>query len=261
LEHVTNDNRDELSIEAIGRELSKLPGAVSLSNLSTGTRLYDSGDNSDHVYLLRSGYVKLYRLGRGGKHCIFGVVEEGQLFGEGALLGESRRRTAAEVLEKASVTMVSKETVLDYAKGRPEFWKAFAPFLGRKIQLLEEQLQWLCFLDVEQRLARLLLQWAQSGRPHSGDSDPQIRLSQKELAGLVGATRETTSSALNRLQRAGCVEIGRRRLMIRSIEKLAEYAQEGAFLDEPVAAFDEDRADREPEADDELERSRQAHAD
>jgi CRP-like cAMP-binding protein len=256
---VTNDYREELSIEAIGRELSKLPGAVSLSNLSTGTRLYDAGDSSGHVYLLRSGYVKLYRLGRGGKHCIFGVVEEGQLFGEGALLGEKQRRAAAEVLEKASVTMVSKESALEYAQGHPEFWKAFAPFLGRKVQLLEEQLQWLCFLDVEQRLARLLLQWAQSGRPHSGNSDPQIRLSQKELAGLVGATRETTSSALNRLQRAGCVEIGRRRLMIRSIEKLAQYAQEGSFPDEPAGVSGEDRADRESGA--EPERSQKAHAD
>ncbi len=256
---MTNDHTEALSIEAIGRELSKLPGAVSLSNLNAGTRLYDAGDASDHVYLLRGGYVKLYRLGRGGKHCIFGVVEEGQLFGEGALLGESVRRAAAEVLEKASVTMVSKETALDYAQGHAEFWKAFAPFLARKIQLLEEQLQWLCFLDVEQRLARLLLQWAQSGRPQSSNSDPQIRLSQKELAGLVGATRETTSSALNRLQRAGCVEIGRRRLMIRSIEKLAEYAREGVLPEGPVAVSEEDTADREP--DDELERSQKAHAD
>ncbi len=256
---MTNDHR-ELSIEAIGQELSRLPGAVSLSNLSAGTRLYDAGDSSDHIYLLRSGYVKLYRLGRGGKHCIFGVVEEGQLFGEGALLGESARRAAAEVLEKASVTMVSRESALEYAQSRPEFWKAFAPFLGRKVQLLEEQLQWLCFLDVEQRLARLLLQWAQSGRPQSGNSDAQIRLSQKELAGLVGATRETTSSALNRLQRAGCVEIGRRRLMIRSIEKLAEYAQEGAFLDEPSGASSGGRAESESGGD-EVERTRKAHAD
>jgi CRP-like cAMP-binding protein len=257
---VTNDYREELSIEAIGRELSKLPGAVNLSNLSTGTRLYDAGDSSEHVYLLRSGYVKLYRLGRGGKHCIFGVVEEGQLFGEGALLGEEQRRAAAEVLEKASVTMISKDAALEYTQRNPEFWKAFAPFLGRKVQLLEEQLQWLCFLDVEQRLARLLLQWAQSGRPQSGDAQTQIRLSQKELAGLVGATRETTSSALNRLQRAGCVEIGRRRLMIRSIEKLAAYAKEGAFPDE-LAPSGGTQADRESDAGAELEHSEKAHAD
>jgi CRP-like cAMP-binding protein len=215
-------------MEAIGREISKLPGAANLSSLGAGTRLYVPGDPSDHVYLLRSGYVKLYRLGPGGKHCIFGVIEEGQLFGEGALLGEKKRRAAAEVLEKSSVTMVSRDAVLEYAEQNPNFWRAFAPFLGQKVSLLEEQLQWLCFLDVEQRLARLLLKWVRAEHPAQENGlEPQIRLSQKELAGLVGATRETTSSALNRLQRAGCVEIGRRRLMIRSIEKLAEFAKDG----------------------------------
>jgi transcriptional regulator with XRE-family HTH domain len=104
------------------------------------------------------------------------------------------------------------------------------------------------------------LLWAQSGRPQSGDAQTQIRLSQKELAGLVGATRETTSSALNRLQRAGCVEIGRRRLMIRSIEKLAAYAKEGAFPDE-IAPSGGPQADRESNAHAELEQSEKAHAD
>jgi len=234
---VTSETTAGLSIEEVVGELAKLPGSVNLSNLGPGTRLYDPGDASDHVYLLRSGYVKLYRLGRGGKHCIFGVVEEGQLFGEGALLGEKQRRAVAEVLEKASVTMIPREAVAAYVAEHPAFWQVFAPFLGRKIQLLEEQLQWLCFLDVEQRLARLLLQWAESARrPAGAEGEPQIRLSQKELAGLVGATRETTSSALNRLQRAGCLEIGRRRLMIRSIEKLAQFANAGAIGEGEEAA-------------------------
>lgn len=213
------------SLEGIGQQFFRLPGAVTLSNLSQGTQLYGPGDPSDHIYVLRSGSIKIYRLGRGGKHCIFGVVEAGELFGEGALLGETRRRAAAEVMERASVTMIPKDAVLAYAEQNPAFWKAFAPFLGKKIQVLEEQVQWLCFLEVEQRLARLLLQWARAAERSGGaESETAIRLSQKELAGLVGATRETTSSALNRLQRAGCVEIGRRRLMIRSIERLAEFA-------------------------------------
>jgi CRP-like cAMP-binding protein len=225
-------------MEGIARELARLPGAVTLSSLSPGTQLYAPGETSDHVYVLRSGFVKIHRVGRGGKHCIFGVVEPGDIFGEGALLEEGRRRAGAEVMEKASVAMVPRDAVLSYAESNPEFWQAFAPFLGRKVQLLEEQVQWLCFLEVEQRLARLLLQWARSAPSSDGGKEMRpIRLSQKELAGLVGATRETTSSALNRLQRAGCLEIGRRRLMVRSIERLAEFAGEIATPSE--AASDE----------------------
>ena len=54
----------------------------------------------------------------------------------------------------------------------------------------------------------------------------QLHLSQRDVAGLVGATRETTSAALNRLRRDGCLSIGRRRLVVESVDKLARHTGE-----------------------------------
>ncbi len=203
-------------------EILRLEGAVALSNLDRGMRLYSPGDPSDQLFLVHSGRVKISVPGSGGKQCIFQIVRPGEVFGEGAVFGERIRRAVAEVLEPTSVTVIPREAVLAYAGENPEFWQSFAEVLGQRVRHLEEQVEWLSLLEVEQRIARLLLRWAGSAQENgSSEEPPQFRLSQKDLAGLVGATRETTSSSLNKLQRRGCLEIRRRCLVINSLDRLA----------------------------------------
>jgi CRP/FNR family transcriptional regulator len=173
---------------------------------------------------LDQGRVKISVLGPGGKHCVFQVIEAGEIFGEGALLGERTRSASAEVIERTSVVMAPRDSVMQYADRNPRFWQAFTPLLGKRIQHLEDQVQWVSLLEVEQRIARLLLRWV-DGLPPSNVPLAKnfIRLSQKDLAGLIGATRETTSNALNRLQRKDCIEIRRRRIAVRSVDELARH--------------------------------------
>jgi len=208
----------------IESEIRGSEGTVTLSNLARGTQLYVPGDPSDRVFILDQGRVKISVLGPGGKHCVYQVVEAGEIFGEGALLGERLRAATAEVIERASVVMAPRDSVLQYADRNPRFWQAFAPLLGQRIQRLEDQVQWVSLLEVEQRIARLLLRWVDNLPPSSVPlANSFIRLSQKDLAGLIGATRETTSNALNRLQRKDCIEIRRRRISVRSVEELMRH--------------------------------------
>ena len=201
-----------------------LEGAVALSNLDRGMRLYSPGDPSDRLFLVHSGCVKISVPGPGGKQCIFQIAGPGEVFGEGAVFGERIRRAVAEVLERASVTVIPREAVLAFAGEHPEFWQSLAEVLGQRVRHLEEQVESLSLLEVEQRIARLLLRWAGSAQENgSSEETLQFRLSQKDLAGLVGATRETTSSSLNKLQRQGCLEIRRRCLVINSLERLAQH--------------------------------------
>ena len=203
-------------------EILRLEGAVALSNLDRGMRLYSPGDPSDRLFLVHGGRVKISVPGPGGKQCIFQIAGPGEIFGEGAVFGERTRRAAAEVLERASVTVIPREAVLAYAGENPEFWQSLAEVLGQRVRHLEEQVESLSLLEVEQRIARLLLRWASRAQENgSSEESLQFHLSQKDLAGLVGATRETTSSSLNKLQRQGCLEIRRRCLVISSLDRLA----------------------------------------
>ena len=158
----------------------------------------------------------------GGKQCVLRIVEPGEVFGECALFESGVRTAQAEVIEKGSVNEIPRSAAMAHAEQHPEFWAVFSQDLGRRVRELEEQIEWLTLFEVEQRIARLLLHW---GKSHNdGGAEIEIRLSQRDVAGLIGATRETTSAALNRLRRKGCIDIRRRRLVVKSTEKLSAHA-------------------------------------
>jgi len=206
----------------VAQQFSNLKEAISLSELERGTLLFVPGDTADRLFYLASGRVKISAPSRGGKQCILQVVEAGEIFGESVLFGHGRREVTAEVIEKAAVRVIPGEAALAFAESHPEFWKSYSRHLGGRVRDLEEQVQWVTFLEVEQRIARLLLRWGES---HASTTvgRMQLHLSQRDVAGLVGATRETTSAALNRLRRDGCLSIGRRCLVVESVDKLARH--------------------------------------
>jgi CRP/FNR family transcriptional regulator, cyclic AMP receptor protein len=210
----------ERPIAELAAELTSLDEAVHVGNLGRGAELYTAGEPADRVYVLRSGSAKTSIDGPGGKHCLFQIVEAGEVFGEEGVLGQGVRSSSAMILDTASITMLPTRAVRGWLDRRPEAWAALVALLQQRVRGLEEQLQWVSFLEVEQRVARLLLRWTRR-QPTDG---VELHLSQRDLAGLIGATRETTSSALNRLQRDGCIDIRRRCVAVRSHALLRRHA-------------------------------------
>src|SRR5690606_20736204 len=95
-----------VSAAGIGAHLTALDEAVHLGNLGRGAELYMTGDRADRVYILRDGRVKTWVHGPGGKHCLFQIIEPGEIFGEEGLMGRELRSASAEVLERAAITML-----------------------------------------------------------------------------------------------------------------------------------------------------------
>lgn len=204
-------------------ELAHLPHASAITGLSRGTAVFRPGEPSRDVYLLDEGRIKIARSGPRGRDLVFRMVEGGELFGESSLFHEHVRRAAAEVVETASVLIIPSDEILRHAERNPPFWGFIAPLLGTQLRQLEEKIESLYFLEVEQRVARLLLRWAES-HDRTEDGKWEIPLSQKEVAEMVGATRESASTAVNKLRRSGCLDIRRRRLIVRSLDELKKFA-------------------------------------
>jgi CRP/FNR family transcriptional regulator len=215
----------ESPIDELRAGLMGSPRAQSIKTLGLGRLIYQPGDPSDSIFLVQRGQIKISIVGPGGKHCILDILNAGSIFGEASLAGEMVRQSVAEVVVDASLVMVPAADVLTYAKNNPAFWRWLANHQASRVQRMERQLRWLCLLEVEQRLAELLLDWAAQETHAMSAGDPvTFVLRQKDLAGLVGATRETTSAALNRLRRDRCIEIHRRQVTVLSTERLAAHA-------------------------------------
>ena len=212
---------DGSSSAGLHAQLATLKESTTSLPIRRGARLFSPGETADRLFFLASGRVKI-SVADGGKQCVLRIVEPGEIFGECALFEDPVRQAEAEVIEKGSIDVIPRAAVMVHAEAHPEFWALFSRDLGRRVRELEEQVKWLTLLEVEQRIARLLLQW---GKSHNIDAaDVEIRLSQRDVAGLVGATRETTCAALNRLRRKGCIDIRRRCLVVKSVSMLRAQA-------------------------------------
>jgi len=192
-----------------------------LGSISRGGFAYVPGDASDQIYLLRSGRVKVARTASGGKEWILHLVEPGEIFGELAMAGEDSRRNAAEALEDVVYCSIRREPFLALAGRRPTVALRLLRLVGERRRQMESRVEGVLFAGVNERLLELLLDMGRRyGVPVAEGLALRVQLSQKEIAHLIGSTRETTSSTLNQLRRDGLIFIQRRRLIIRDIERI-----------------------------------------
>jgi len=183
--------------------------------------IFTSGTPATHVYFLDSGLVKIEKVTEAGKEILLGITAPGELFGEQALLGEGAFSVSAKVLEGGIAYAIPTEMFQAFCERRPEVWRLLMQHFLFKKDEMERKIEHLCQSDVRHRLIYYLVELARL-RPAHDTSGHVIHISQNELASLVGATRETTSTTLNGLSRQGLIVLGHRLVMIPALEKLRE---------------------------------------
>ena len=192
--------------------------------------LFSDSSPSDSLYFLDSGLVKIFKRGEDGKEIILRIVAPGELFGEESLSSdESRdlRNVSAEILHEGVIYVIPRTVFLAWGENRTQVWRLVAETLALRQRDLEKKIELLCLHDVEYRILYYLGELAAMvGSRSDGVQEYSIPLSQSELASLIGATRETTSTTLNSLARRGLVRLGRRMLIIGSVEHVRNAAMQ-----------------------------------
>ena len=212
---------------AIREELLGMDGVKRLSVPRRGTAIFSVGTPANHLYFLDSGLVKVERTTGNNKEIVLSVVCSGELFGEQALLGEGFFSVSAKTLETGVVYSIPTEVFQRFCERRPEIYRLLMQhFLNRKDEL-ERKVEHLCHSDVRERLVYYLDELARLN-PAPEPSGNVIHISQNELASLVGATRETTSTTLNALARQGIIDLGHRMVRIPSLDALRDSLRGGA---------------------------------
>jgi CRP/FNR family transcriptional regulator len=104
-------------------------------------------------------------------------------------------------------------------------WRQVAEFLVMHKRRLERKIELLCLQDVEYRILYYLAELAGTVGSRLNNQESSIPLSQGELASLIGATRETTSTTLNALARRSLIRLGRRQLIVISLDEVRSAAK------------------------------------
>ena len=147
-----------------------------------------------------------------------------EVLGEIALLDGSPRSASVVAVEPTTGLLLTRATVLDVMARHPVVLDAMLHALGRLVRRLTEQAGDLVFLDLGGRLAKLLLRLAEGRSPTAEGIVLDTRLSQSELAAMVGASRPAVNRVLHMFATRGLITVDGRVIVVCDVEELRRRA-------------------------------------
>lgn len=212
--------------------LSLLPdGGVEARRLATrrtfdrGSALFHEGQTGDRVFMIASGEVKLARMTDAGKEVVLGVRGTGALLGELAAIDGGARSAGAYALTDVEADVLSVRDFRRLLTNHPEVVEAVLQMLAARLRESDATIFDFVAHDTVGRIARRLVELASThGTPEEGGIRIELPLSQEELAGWVGSSREAVAKALQIMRELGWVETGRRVVVVRDLDAMERRA-------------------------------------
>jgi CRP-like cAMP-binding protein len=190
--------------------------------------IYFPSEPGQSVLVLARGRVKIKVVAADGKETIFAFIQEGELFGELAVLDSAPRNEFAEAVEESLVIALPREEMLWLMGQRPDVALHVTKLIGLRRRRIENRLRAILFRSNRERVVALLLELLESDGEAVGEHwDIKLHLSHQDLANLIGATRETVTLTLGRLQGDRLIRVKRRQIRVLDRKRLAAEGAAG----------------------------------
>jgi len=206
------DERERVLAAALRRRYAK------------GEVVFHEGDPGEHVHLIRSGHLVVRASLPSGDTVTLRVLSPGQAFGELALIGDGRPRSATIAALEPSETL---------ALGRADFLAVrrqgvdtlLVEALAARVHDLSDALLEALYVGVDRRVIRRLVELAEvyqdpAGLPAARPGPVVLPVTQEDLASMVGTTRPTVNQVLQHLATDGAVSLGRGRIHVLDLPML-----------------------------------------
>jgi CRP-like cAMP-binding protein len=200
-DHVDRLSRTSFFADASPALLQRVADSGQERSLIRGDVLFEEGDPPDALYLVVDGRIAIAMSSPiDRRESVVALMESGDLFGELGMLDNGPRSALARALEPSTVLEVPFGPVRDLFDEDPRLLWNVTRLLANRLRVMDEVLADSVFLDVTGRTAKRLLEMA-------GDKDSfQLPVTQEELAGMVGASRERVNKAIASFIRLGWLE-------------------------------------------------------
>jgi CRP/FNR family transcriptional regulator, cyclic AMP receptor protein len=192
------------------RELRDLEARAAIRSYPKNAVVLNEGDLSDAFYVILNGRVKIFLADENGKELILAIKSAGQYFGEMAL-DDKARSASVMTLEPAQCAVIPGADFKAFLLQHPAVSLRLIVNLIRVARGLNQNLRNLAMLDVYGRVARMLLELAVE---RDGKLTIPDRLTQRDIANRVGASREMINRILRDLTDGGYVSIAAGRIVI-----------------------------------------------
>ena len=224
LNHQTHAHRVHLFFGLSQDEMNRVTTCARILRKDRGEFIFIPGESADFVYVLQHGRVKLSVLSDSGKEVAIDIIEPGEIFGEFALVDESLRSNMTQALDDVTMWVFNKR---DFAQllAQTKLSMNYIRLVGDRRRRMEKKLSDITSKDVSGRVCELLHELSAS--TSGGDAAAReylVPLTHYDVASLIGASRQTTTSVLNQLERRGIIELGRGWIRVKCLKDLQTYA-------------------------------------
>lgn len=218
--------------------LERLNETLHKKTVPAGTNMITAEQPGEVVYVLLEGTVKILIEQLDGREVILAFLGAGDTVGEMSLVDSAGRSANVMTMEKCTFLWMDKRTFSDLLKNVPEFSQNLVKLLASRLRMANEQIQSLSSLDVAGRLARQLLAFAErygvreeAGGESAEGGTPEgtripLRLTQTDLAELVGASRERVNQVMVDFRQRGFLSVdSSHRILVHQPEELANLCR------------------------------------
>ena len=226
---VVHDDRQLLAQCNLFRELPADERATLIAHAHVRKYVADEtiflmGSTGDSMMVVLSGRVRISVASPDGKEVILAVLAAGEIFGEIAMLGGKERTADARAASECRLAILNRRDVLSFFEQHPNAWRGLVGTLCERLRIVDEQMAEIALMGLPVRLAKALLRMT-GIEPQTGKHLSQVRLSQREIGSLVGASRESVNKWLGRWQRKGILQIAESLITVADRHALEELAQ------------------------------------
>ena len=199
---------DSATLDELAKHGTELP-------LVRGDVLFEEGDPPDALYVVTRGRIAIAIANPiDRRESVVALMEPGDLFGDLGMLDDRPRSAMARALEPSGVLTVPYRPVLEMFDQQPRLLWNVTRMLAQRLRAMDEALADSVFLDVTGRTAKRLLELA------DGSDQFTLPVTQEELAGMVGASRERVNKAIASFIRLGWLEQRDRQYSITQRDRL-----------------------------------------
>lgn len=173
--------------------------------------IVSEGDETDHMYIVREGRVKVFVSDEHGKELVLNNHGPGEYFGELALLDDAPRSASVMTAEATKCSVISRRNFLAALSENPSIAMTLITQLSQRVRELTEHAKNLALVDVYGRIAKTLRALAEP------DGDKLVirqRLTHKEIANRVGSSREMVTRILKDLVKGGYIVVEKDRIIV-----------------------------------------------
>jgi CRP/FNR family cyclic AMP-dependent transcriptional regulator len=207
-------------------ERALLAQSLQRRNYERGDYLFHQGDPGTHLHLIGRGAVRVFTVSLEGQENTITTLKVGDALGEMALLDGLPRSASAQALGQTITYVLHRDVFQDHLRAMPDMAISILTYLSRSLRFTTAYAENRTAMETPARLATVLLDLAERhGRTVPEGTIIDLTLTQRELANMVGVSREWVNKVIGQYRRAGFLTLKERKILLTDLTGLAEAAR------------------------------------